>query len=134
MQAASSSAMANGETNWEEDRKAAWRCLAAFYRDPTQFGCSSNMELILPYGFNLQTAEFEPDALKCFRDPAKAAKQKSPSTGPGGYPGGPHSSSFQSSPSSPFKPAGNPFAAAKSSPFANPSPSPWPPGSSPFQR
>eukprot|EP00435_Cladocopium_sp_Y103_P061714 s1114_g23.t1 len=136
---ASSMAMAGKETNinWEEDRRACLQCLAAFYRDPTRFGFSSSTELIVPYGFNLQTGEFEPNALKCFRDPAKA-KEKSqaqrsewtsgprPEIGPGVASGVASGYLSQSSvPRNPFAPPsgqssglrGSPFGAAQGNPF-----------------
>lgn len=134
---ASSMAMAGKETNinWEEDRRACLQCLAAFYRDPTRFGFSSSTELIVPYGFNLQTGEIEPNALKCFRDPAKA-KEKSqaqqsqsplgprpgPRPGPGtGVASGVAGYLNQSSvPPNPFAPQSGQSAGLRTSPFGKP--------------
>ena len=131
---ASSMALAGKETNtnWEEDRRACLQCLAAFYRDPTQFGFSSSTELIVPYGFNLQTGEIEPNALKCFRDPAKAKEksqaQQSQSTfgpRPGPEPGvasGVASGylSQSSVPPNPFAPQSGQSSALRSSSFGKP--------------
>ncbi len=66
---------------WQQDRKACLQCMAAFFRDPSQFGCSSDTQLILPAGFNLQTAEFAPDALKRL-DPSKVKEIQSQTSGP----------------------------------------------------
>ena len=137
-QQASSMAMAGKETNtnWEEDRRACLQCLAAFYRDPTRFGFSSSTELIVPYGFNLQTGEIEPNALKCFRDPTKATKAKEKSQAqlaqqsqsmPGrpGRPSGPGASGaagyLQSSvPPNPFAPQSGQSSGLPSSSFGKP--------------
>lgn len=141
-QVSSPTAMDGKETDWQQDRKACLQCLAAFYRDPSQFGFSSTTELIIPYGFNLQTAEFEPDALKCFRDPAKARaarEQKLQQSRAAQAASGSGSSCSAAQRRNPFAQVANqgPFQAQSSpiSPFSGTSTSPFGPSMrSPFQQ
>lgn len=66
--------MSLADANWQQDRKACLECLAAVCRDPSQFGLAADLEIIRPSGFNLQTAQFDPTALKRPKDSASRPK------------------------------------------------------------